>query len=181
MIAKIDVREIVATHFASLIDGKGNQQWGDWLLFLGIPVACALMMIVKKGEWVLNSDSLSTFVNLGSIFTALFISVLMLVFDQMQKTDDKLKALAAEENSDFVYRDNLFARLMLMKEVIANIAYSVVVSILLVFTALGCQFLGSAHILTQYFFAPASIFLIANLLLTALMIIKRTYILVSTA
>ena len=70
---------------------------------------------------------------------------------------------------------------MLMKEVIANIAYSVVVSILLVFTALGCQFLGSAHILTQYFFAPASIFLIANLLLTALMIIKRTYILVSTA
>ena len=95
MIAKIDVRKIVATHFASLIDGKGNQQWGDWLLFLGIPVACALMMIVKKGEWVLNSDSLSTFVNLGSIFTALFISVLMLVFDQMQKTDDKLKALAA--------------------------------------------------------------------------------------
>lgn len=33
MIAKIDVRKIVATHFASLIDGKGNQQWGDWLLF----------------------------------------------------------------------------------------------------------------------------------------------------
>ena len=84
MIAKIDVRKIVFTHFASLIDGKGKKQWGDWLLFLGIPVACSLLMIVKKSIWVLNNDSLTTFVNLGSIFTALFISVLMLVFDQMQ-------------------------------------------------------------------------------------------------
>ena len=79
-----------------------------------------------------------------------------------------------------MYRDGLYARLALMKEVVANIAYSVVVSILLVFTALGCQFLGNTHVLTQLFFAPISIFLITNLLLTALMIIKRTYILVST-
>ncbi len=180
MIAKIDVRKIVFTHFASLIDGKGKKQWGDWLLFLGIPVACSLLMIVKKSIWVLNNDSLTTFVNLGSIFTALFISVLMLVFDQMQKTDDKLKALANEGSKDIVHRDGLYARLALMKEVVANIAYSVVVSILLVFTALGCQFLGNTHVLTQLFFAPISIFLITNLLLTALMIIKRTYILVST-
>ena len=64
MIAKIDVRKIVFTHFASLIDGKGKKQWGDWLLFLGIPVACSLLMIVKKSIWVLNNDSLTVLVKL---------------------------------------------------------------------------------------------------------------------
>ncbi|MDT1888187.1 hypothetical protein FPK60_23265, partial [Acinetobacter baumannii] len=76
-----------------------------------------------------NKEIISLLVNLGSIFSALLLSVLVLVFDQEQKLEDRKEI--AEEKGKAV--DPLFpTKKTLLEELYYNISYSVFCSIALV-------------------------------------------------
>lgn len=172
MANKLDVRCIIKDHVKTLVDCKNKQSLWDILSFLVIPFLCAFLWSFKG--WKLSGDMLNIFVNIGSIFTALFISVLVMISDQCQKLTDKLKALPAEH--DETYRELLDERREFMKELFINITYIIIISIFLLTFSLIYQCLNNAKWYSEWVVMPICIFLISNLLLTSLMIIKRTYV-----
>ena len=174
MANKIDIRCILHDHLHSLVNTDGKQNIWDLLSFFLVPLLCALLFPLNK--WHIKPEVLSTFVNMGAIFTALLISVLVMIFDQCQKLTDKLKSLPVDY--DYAYRKSLDDRRKLMRQLFANISYAIVVSIFLLVFSLLQQFFGdeSKHWFSIWVAKPACVFLAINLLLTALMIIKRTYI-----
>lgn len=184
MSIKIDVRQILKEHIKSLSYSDGRVRLLDLLTFFGLPLICAVFFVFKG--WVLNNNVLGTFVNLGSIFSALLISVLVMIFDQSQKMTARLKELP--QGTDPNFRKLLSGKRDGMSELFANTAYAIVVSILLVFSALGYQLISAEnvsfnklHWFAKYFLTPLNIILVLNLLFTVLMVIKRTYIMMSDA
>jgi len=115
-------------------------------------------------------------VNFGAIFTALLLSVLVLVYDQESK-------LSAVKGSDPLYD----AKKTLLRQLYYNICFSIISSIFLV----GLCFIhsvldgvvssfdvGGVNVkinYAKYFFTPLVIFVVANLMLTIVMIVKRMH------
>jgi multidrug efflux pump subunit AcrB len=174
MANKIDIRCILHDHLHSLVYTDGKRNGWDLVSFFLMPLLCALLFPLNG--WDIETEALSTFGNMGAIFIALLISVLVMIFDQCQKLTDKLKSLPADY--DYAYRKLLDDRRRLIKQLFANISYAIVVSIFLLVFSLLQQFFGeeSTHWFSVWVARPACVFLAINLLLTALMIIKRTYI-----
>ena len=182
MSIKIDVRFIIKDHLRTLAYTDGQIRRWDLVTFVVFPALVALLFVYKG--WSLNNNVLSTFVNLGSIFTALLISVLLMIFDQAQKIKANIQALPTDTDPNF--RLLLSNKSDLMKELFSNISYSIVISVILVFTALFYQLVVGAdlpfskiHWFAKYILMPLNVFLVVNLLLTVLMVIKRTYILMN--
>ena len=175
MSSKIDIRKIISNHINSMVYVNGKRNIYDFVTFFVFPIVCAIFFCVRN--WKLTNDVIGIFINLGSIFTALLLSVLVMIYDQYQKITNEMKQM--KNSSDRVYQDKLSRTKDLIKELFANISYAVIVSVILVFSALSYQILGSEHFFSKWVFMPLCVFLVGNLLLTVLMIIKRTYNLIS--
>lgn len=171
MSEKINTFKIIKHHYKSLTSTDGKVSCYDIITFFVLPFVCAVLFIFKN--WVLSDAVISIFINLGSIFTALLISVLIMLYDQEQKITSNLISLPLDEDPH--YREKLSKKRELMREVFANISYAIITAIILVFSSLTYQILTNSHWLAQFLFMPLSIFCVINLLLTVLMVIKRTY------
>ncbi len=77
---KISISDICCSHRETLTAR-------DQLSFFGFPILLAILAHVL--EINLASDTLSLLVSFGSIFTALLLSLLVLIFDQESKLDEK--------------------------------------------------------------------------------------------
>lgn len=174
MSSKINVANIVLGHIATLADPSGKRSLMDYVTFFAVPSFFAIISCIAG--YSLNKDVSSMLVNFGAIFTALLLSVLVLVYDQESK-------LAAVKNIDPLYE----AKKNLLRQLYYNICFSVISSIVLVglcfahsvldgvVSAFNFDGFGFSLNYAKYIFTPLVIFVVVNLMLTILMIVKRMH------
>jgi hypothetical protein len=96
MSSKLNVFDIISGHISTLKSADSDRlNKVDILTFFGIPLLFSILGISK--DFDLDTDLTSLLVNFGSIFTALLLSVLVLIYDQENKLDDK-KILIEQAN-----------------------------------------------------------------------------------
>ncbi|TMP45203.1 hypothetical protein CWB96_03780 [Pseudoalteromonas citrea] len=184
MSSKINISDIVVGHFRTLrSSGNDKISFIDLFTFILLPLLLSLVTVLCGLK--LSNEMTSLLVNFGAIFTALLLSVLVLVYDQGSKIDEKIK----EDKNQGHFLD---VKKSLLSELYYNICYSIVVSISLVFLCLveksvrgwaasfsisGCDlsFSPSEHLLS-----PLVAFLTLNLMMTILMIVKRMHVLLTS-
>lgn len=194
MSSKICVTHIIKSHYKTLFSSSSiKTKISDAFIFFIVPLAISGLSI--WAGLVADNDLVSLCVNFGSIFTALLLSVLVLVYDQENKIIDKVRDVNSnfiEEESTTIVDSLLTQKLRyprddskraLMKELYANIAYCIVISVLLV--AISAINLGvitiakdtvcNAGLVNKFIFTPVMVFLSMHLLITIVMVVKRLY------
>lgn len=86
MSKKIDVLSIIEGHWYSLRNSDGSFNIYDFLTFFIFPLFLSSLSVFFISK--VSTDTISLLVNFGSIFTALLLSVLVLIFDQENKIDE---------------------------------------------------------------------------------------------
>lgn len=171
MSSKINILGIVKGHFSTLTHSNGKVLLSDVFTFALSPLI--LSGISMYAGFNLTDNLSSLLVNFGAIFTALLLSVLVLVYDQESKLNDKGKGTP------------LFAS---KKRILNELYYNISFSILLAITLVVSCFLHAVFkdcktsvydffdiIYDVYLITPAVIFLIASLILNIVMIVKRMH------
>lgn len=181
MSSKIDIKEIVLGHFGTLSKVDGGWSWYDFLTFCFVPVLFAAGSIVAA--FSLNKDIASLLVNFGAIFTALLLSVLVLVYDQESKIDEKnQRDKELGRALDAFYS----AKKKLLDELYYNISYSILSSLVLIAICFAFSIADSfvdpkattvsvSGLLSKVVFTPLAVLVTVNLLLTIVMIVKRLH------
>ncbi|TMP69245.1 hypothetical protein CWB76_13280 [Pseudoalteromonas sp. S1609] len=170
MSSKVDIFQIILEHYKTLKDDESEKiSFLDLLVFLGIPLVIVLINIVFC--LTVSQELRSALINFGAIFSALLISVLVLVYDQRSKIYDRREKLSPEQLPNF---DALFTTL---KELYHNICYGILISLLLVvFSLLQIVTVDLELVkLNLYVINPLVVFAICSTILTTLMIVKRLH------
>jgi hypothetical protein len=176
---KINVGSIISGHLKTLCDPKDVISKYDVFTFFGLALIFAIVGIYCSVT--LNKELISLLVNFGAIFTALLLSVLVLVYDQEVKIDEGQKTQITS------------LKKKLLNQLYYNISYAIILSIFLVSTCFLITIVGentqSIFVIkdysivikyNQYFLTPTTIFMTTNLVLTIVMIVKRMNILLTT-
>lgn len=176
MSSKINVAAIVKGHVSTICDSTGRWLWSDFITFFFLPVVVASLCV--SAGFNLTKDLTSLLVNFGSIFTALLMSVVVLVSGQESKLEEKAAADRERNNPVDVFFN---AKIKLLNQLYHNITFSMLCSLLLVFLcfvfSVSDSYLskgGSWVLAIQHFvLTPLILFVLVSLLLTVLMIVKR--------
>jgi len=181
MSSKINIWSIVTGHIMTLKDfSSGKVSLSDYVTFYGVPIAIAVLFSVFGIKVTEGANSL--LVNFGAIFTALLLSVLVLVYDQ----GEKLRGV-----NDKTQNHNIELKKNLLEQLYFNICYAIVVSVVLVFFCLVYTFLPDKAYpisvnkisfgfdLKLYLASPFILIVVLNLLLTILMVVKRMHTLLT--
>jgi len=165
MSSKIYLKDIVIGHFKSLADaGKNKVSIIDIFTFYVIPFAISGISFYFCFD--VSKETISLLVNFGAIFTALLLSVLVLVYDQENKLND-------QSSSGLVN-----AKKKLLNQLYYNICYCIVSSVTLIIVCLIHSVVeNTSPPLNVYFVTPLIIFVTTNLILTILMVVKRMHVL----
>lgn len=167
---RINICDIVIGHFRTLRQTRNNKIGvTEILVFIILPIflSISIVFIPLNGK-----EIISLLVNLGSIFSALLLSVLVLVFDQEQKLEERREL--AEDRGRAI--DPLFdVKKSVLEELYYNISYSIFCSIILVSLCLVYTSINYEKLLHGYILKPLIVFILANLLLNILMILKRMH------
>ncbi|QAB40068.1 hypothetical protein EHF38_06860 [Acinetobacter baumannii] len=200
MSKKIDIISIIQGHCSTLGNSDGTFNKYDFFTFYILPLILSGLAVYYMSE--ITEGTLSLLVNFGSIFTALLLSVLVLIFDQENKIDEQYEKylLFKEEidknpslNDSAAYRWNFSKNLdenytdkkALLRQLYFNISFSIVVALLLVLVCLIYSKVGElTHTVYTCISSKILIFLIAFLMLTIflniLMIVKRMHTMLIT-
>lgn len=183
MSSKINISIIISGHLLTLKNvGDTKVSKTDYFTFFAIPIIFSVVFYISGFK--LTTEITSLLVNFGAIFTALLLSVLVLVYDQGEKLKDK--------NQEEVTTAILGAKEILLEQLCFNICYSIVVSVALVFLCLietvitgsmtptSWSGIFSSLDLSVILFTPLIVFLTLNLMLTILMVVKRMHTLLTT-
>lgn len=181
MSSKINIWSIIVGHIGTLKDSSnGKVSFADYGTFYGLPIASALGLL--SFGVVITADANSLLVNFGAIFTALLLSVLVLVYDQGEKLNS---------TTDIKQKHQMDLKKNLLEQLYFNICYAIVVSVALVFLCLLYTFLPNraipfslAHFsvsldIKLYIASPLILIFVINLLLTILMVVKRMHTLLT--
>jgi len=182
MTAKVNVIEIITGHWDTLKDASSKKvSKKDILTFYIIPILFSAVFVANNFSL---TDNLTTLlINFSAIFTALLLSVLVLVYDQGEKLNQAIK-----EKTNAI----LNLKRKLLEELYFNICYSIVVSLAMIFFCLAevisrgkLVYLPISNTvqtidLSCILLTPIIVFLTLNLMLTILMIVKRMHTLLST-
>lgn len=166
MSSKINILGIVCGHFRTLTDTQGQLSWQDLFTFVSIPVGAAIFGIFSK--YNLDKDTISLLVNFGAIFTALLLSVLVLVYDQEGK-------LSAAKGSDPLFD----SKKELLSQLYFNICFSIISSLVLIGVCFASSAFGGWILpyfsisIGQILLTPLAVLIVVNLMLTIVMIVKR--------
>ncbi|QOE10705.1 hypothetical protein [Pseudomonas asiatica] len=174
MSSKINVLGIIKGHISTLSDPQGRISFYDIITFFFFPGVAAFVSILSR--YNLNKDVSSMLVNFGAIFTALLLSVLVLVYDQESK-------LRSESRKEILTE----AKILLLTQLYYNICFSIVSSLWLIFLCLvhsmidgvvkGVSIGSFAFTVNFALFlvTPVVVFVVVNLMLTILMVVKRMH------
>jgi len=179
MTTKINVLDIISGHWNTLKDSStGKVSKKDIFTFYGLPLALASLFLYNNFSL---TDNLTTLlINFSAIFTALLLSVLVLIYDQGEKIDQK------DTNAVQVLKKALLEQLYF------NICYSMVVSLALIFSCLAETLSRGKQVyipinntvvtidFSCIILTPIVVFLTLNLMLTILMVVKRMHTLLTT-
>lgn len=176
MLVKIDVRDIICSHYGTLYDNRRERpSRTDVLVFLVLPALisiAATALGVRLGE---TGALLAAVSVLGGFLFALLIVVLQMSAEAASRT---------EESSDVQPR--ILRRVKILREVSANVAYSALVSITattslvigdLVLSHPRAPRPGDVVAMPEQpaWISAVSLFLLSHLSLTLLMVLRRTY------
>lgn len=170
MSSKVNIIQIILDHHETLRDYESEQvSLSDLLVFVGIPLIIVSINIFFC--LTISQELRSALINFGAIFSALLISVLVLVYDQRSKIYDRRKKISPELHPNF---DALYITL---KELYHNICYGILISLLLVvFSLLQIVTVDLELVkLNLYVINPLVVFAICSTILTTLMIVKRLH------
>ena len=164
MFSKINIKYILIDHIKTLRSHRtGKFSIGDIALFLGIPLM--LSSFLSFGSHIrLDVNFINALVTSLSVFSALLFNLLLLIYDILRK--DNKESLGAETRRQF------------LKEIYANISFSILISVvtivflLILFFDLKIEWLIDIINAIVYF-------LVINFILTILMVLKRVHILLS--
>lgn len=173
---KINVYEIIKGHFSTLRNyHTGKICKSDIFVFIVVPLLIVIANMFLGMS--IGKELRAALINFGAIFSALLISVLVLVYDQKNKLATKLKD--KESNQDNL--PNLNALSTTLHELYSNICFAILTSLMLVVFSMIQIILIDLKItgLNLYLFNPLIIFCICTIILTTLMIIKRLHKLLS--
>lgn len=151
MSKKINIISILNGHFGSLKNEDDSFNFADCFTFKIIPIVVALLFAIFYPK--LSNNTISLLVSFGSIFTALLLSVLVLIFDQETKIDDKYeKILIYKDQMDkdptlkesitykLIYSKNYDEKYPIKKKLLGqlyfNISFSIICALLLVLSCL---------------------------------------------
>lgn len=149
---KIYVGDILGDHFKSLVNTNTNRpDWTDYLTFAIVPLALTVALALLKCSF---ENNIGNAISALAIFIGLFFNVCLLVIDVVKK--NKISPVET----------------ILYKQIIANICFVILLSILciitLLLTQIKFQFVKDA-------FTWLSFFVIAEFGVTLLMVLKRIY------
>ncbi|AYH36017.1 MULTISPECIES: hypothetical protein [Pectobacterium] len=192
---KINILCIVKAHFNTLKDIPCKKiSKLDITTFVILPIS--LSVFSAYNDFNLNKDLDSLLVNFGAIFTALLLSVIVLIYDQENRTLEKIR-----NNSKSVGEVSK-SKLLLLKELYHNISYAILCSLALVvltfvhstLPAVTPEVIDKSRVFFDYkirelninfsfiftwatkIVTPLIIFVTTNIVLTIIMIVKRLYL-----
>ena len=188
MSSKINVIEIIKGHFNTLrISEHGALDKTDIFTFYIVPILIAVIGIWN--DFSLDNNLRAFLINFGSIFTALLLSVLVLVFDQETKLDDKNALLDQlnSQNGSSLTVPFFDIKKKILRELYHNIYYCIIGSMALVIVASIDSINISGITLSSWFefdpnteiFTAFCVFMSLNIVLTIFMIVKRMHALLT--
>lgn len=172
---KIDIREIVRDHYATLYDNRtGKSRGADLALVLGVPVLASVGALVADLGLASTGGLLAAASVIGGLFFALMIMVLQMAADT-----------AARAETEGI-EARLLRRVKILREVAANVSYSVVIAILAVVVLAWGEFVapeGLAPVPGEripennlpMWFTAVVLFILTHFIITLLMVLKRTF------
>lgn len=169
MIEKINTFKIIRDHIHTLKNYKtGKYSLWDFILFFCVPFLISIALIYF--DLLLNKDIVNVLVASLSIFAALLFNLLLLTYDIIKKNS------SVEVNP---------LKVNFLKEIYANISFSVLVAISTVILLLVyflilqnyCCFLIMEDYHITQFLMGGIYFLVSLFILTLLMVLKRIHIL----
>lgn len=160
---KVNVLPIVQAHLATLRNrATGRKSFLDLGVFLGAPTGLAILAVVR--DFHLHAIALNALVSSFSLFATILLNLIVLLFNFIQSSE--------RTNAD----PYLSQRRLLLREINANICYTVVMSVAIVATSLVV--LGYMKHEDDTAGAVPTFFLVAgftSFILNILMIVKRMY------
>jgi glucan phosphoethanolaminetransferase (alkaline phosphatase superfamily) len=150
---KIDVSEIIGDHIRTIKnDNTGKPGGSDIFLFIMLPVLVSGVLIYF--ELLIKESLIESLIAALAIFVGLLFNVIVIIIDSIRKTDQNdVKSL-------------------LLKEVLANISFTIFLSILAIVTVLATLF---SNELLKNIANAITYFLLVEFLVTLLMVLKRIY------
>jgi hypothetical protein len=174
MIAKINIYPIIKGHFDSFKDRDGKYITGDLVGFFIIPLILALFL-VWQGFQVIEKY-INTAIIAETIFVPLLVNVLVVVYGLIDRIEKRKSERDDSKAGDKALLQTDNKKIELLRQLYANISYTILLSglclIALAIYSVQCfpGWLVAANRVLLYF-------LVINLLLTALMIMKRLHVL----
>jgi len=167
--SKLNVSSIITDHFATFKNFKtGKRKIGDYFVFLILPFVISIFFICFN--ILLTKELSNILITALSIFAALLFNLLLLTYDIINKNSHV-------NFTDTTLKQKKQLKHKFLKEIYANISFSILISIISVILLLGNYFLpcGLIYLLFNFF----SYFFIILFLLTLFLILKRIHILLS--
>lgn len=165
MFDKLDVRPIISEHIRTLHKYREENVYpGDIFVFFGLPAICAALILYVFHTPVDRTASNILITSL-SVFSALLLNLLMLLYDLVRKEEES----GSDGSSDAE---------KLLREIFANISYSILVSVFCVAILLIAYLEIRSGIFLQIF-SLVVYFLLIQFLLTLFMVLKRVHVLLS--
>lgn len=172
MFKKINVSKIVIDHLNTLKSyDTQSLRVADYALFIIVPIIISITMVCFS--YLIDKTFANILITSLSIFAALLLNLLLLVFDIVRKTNDSL-AKSKEAKNPYEAEEK---RLTFLKEIYANISYAIFISILSIIILLVIYFVSLESLLQ--FLSFLVYFLSINFIFTLLMIVKRVHILLA--
>lgn len=167
---KLDVRDIVRDHYATLYDNaSGRRRARDTFMMAGLPAAIGVIAVVSGAR----------IYEIGNLLTALAVFAGFLFALLLQLLETAVDASGRPEGDVALERSG--RRIRILRELQANVGYSALLSI-------ACTAaLGGAELVTKPSQVPTALpawfcvlvfGLLTHLTLTVLMVLKRTYTLI---
>lgn len=153
MLDKINISKIVENHFNTLRNANTKKaELDDYITFLFIPIIATGLLIWKKT--FLDTNSINIIITTLSILVGLFFNVIVLIFDIIKR----------DKNNNI--------KNVVLKELQANIAYIILISII---SILICLVTYIDNCIIKYISNSVVFFLLTNLIMTVLMVLKRMF------
>lgn len=163
---KISVYKIVRDHLSTLHNAEtGKQSHGDITLFYVLPFALGL-----GAYWTIclsTRDFYNVSITFFGIFVALLLNIQVAVFSIFQRKWDR----PSDQKISEIMDETLKIRLQLLREINANISYTVFFSCAALFVFVSFYGIDYGARLST----SISVFIYVHFLLTLLMIIKRSH------
>lgn len=167
---KIDITRIVTAQVRTMRDNSSQRySVSDILLFYGLPAL--LGVIAPRYGWKFSVDVLNALLTAFSIFAGLLLNLLVLIYTLSSQTEHPSVLTKARTST--------------IKELHDNIAYSILISILIVVVTMTAVAYLKMHEMpgvtgfTSTWLTGVMVFLTLNFVLTLLMILKRIYIMLN--